>query len=297
MMRWGRKNQILVLCYHNVGLQDGIRYRETRALTMSPSQFEHHLKWLTQFVDFISPGDFFKLEGRLPDRPVLMTFDDGTQGVLSHALPLLKKYHIKSVLFVAMKHHQSPQPYWWDLADQAHAPSSGISFLTDLLQLRSLGCEGARAKLLEKVSPEDIPMHLWPMAEEQLQKWVKAGQFLGSHGTIHDPAPAWLSDQESDPEWVKSLAEDQFFPAIAFPYGVEPQDITLYSRLSRQGYRAAFGTRSDLALFPHASLPAFALPRLIVPSQWSIPRLFSKMIRLSGASDRRNSYELTVSSV
>jgi len=297
MLKWGKKNQILVLCYHNVGCQERIRYRESRALTLNPSQFERHLKWLTKAVDFISPGDFFNLEGRLPDRPVLMTFDDGTQGVLSHALSILKKYNVKSVLFVAMKHHINPQPYWWDLADQAYDPSSGLSFLSTLLQLRSLGCEEARTNLLERVSPEAIPSHLWPMTKEQLQEWVKAGQFLGSHGTIHDPAPTWESDQESDPEWVKSLAGDRFFPAIAFPYGVEPQDPALYSLLHRQGYRAAFGTRSDLAPFQNKSFPSFALPRLIVPSLWSIPRLLSKIIRLSGAGGRRNSYEHTVSSI
>lgn len=87
-----------VLMYHKVDLT----MRDY--LTVPVREFEMHLKFLkenkyepismTQLIDF--------LEGRcsLPDKPVLITFDDGYLNNLELAYPLLQKYQCKAVIFI-----------------------------------------------------------------------------------------------------------------------------------------------------------------------------------------------------
>ena len=44
--------------------------------------------------------DFLAGRGTLPDRPVLITFDDGYEDNYTNAYPILKKYNLKATIFI-----------------------------------------------------------------------------------------------------------------------------------------------------------------------------------------------------
>ena len=92
-----------ILCYHRIGPSSALRGlggKMTVTASNFAAQLEHlarndyHVIPLSQLLDF--------LEGRqaLPQRSVVITFDDGYESVHRHALPLLRKYNFPATLFV-----------------------------------------------------------------------------------------------------------------------------------------------------------------------------------------------------
>jgi len=87
-----------ILMYHQIDLA------RRDALTVTRDQFESHLAWLSaagyqaiscrQLIDHIDHGR------PLPERPVLITFDDGYTNNLTHACPLLEQYGFRATMFL-----------------------------------------------------------------------------------------------------------------------------------------------------------------------------------------------------
>jgi peptidoglycan/xylan/chitin deacetylase (PgdA/CDA1 family) len=85
-------------------------------LCVTPQHFAEHLDVLrryyrplrlTQYVDALD-------DGGLPDRSVVVTFDDGYADNLFEAKPLLEQFDVPATMFVATRYVGSPQEYWWD---------------------------------------------------------------------------------------------------------------------------------------------------------------------------------------
>jgi peptidoglycan/xylan/chitin deacetylase (PgdA/CDA1 family) len=89
------------LMYHHVGPSKPGTYPE---LTVSPQRFERQIHWLARrgFVG-IHPADWvewLRTGKGLPDKPVLVTFDDGYADLAEFALPVLRRYGFGAVVFV-----------------------------------------------------------------------------------------------------------------------------------------------------------------------------------------------------
>ncbi|WP_274556534.1 polysaccharide deacetylase family protein [Streptomyces spiramyceticus] len=91
-----------ILMYHAVG------HRPAKAayrLSVSPEAFAEQLELLDErgFTPLTTAqlGAAWRGGGVLPPRPVLITFDDGYEGVHRHALPALAKHGFASTLFVS----------------------------------------------------------------------------------------------------------------------------------------------------------------------------------------------------
>ncbi len=82
-----------VLLYHHVGPR---KSGTSPALTVLPEQFERQMRWLaSRGYVVIRPSQWIAWcrEGKaLPDKPVLVTFDDGYADIAEYALPVLRYY-------------------------------------------------------------------------------------------------------------------------------------------------------------------------------------------------------------
>jgi peptidoglycan/xylan/chitin deacetylase (PgdA/CDA1 family)/glycosyltransferase involved in cell wall biosynthesis len=90
-----------VLLYHHVGPpQPGT----LSSLTVSPQRFERHVRWLVRRgYQGICPADWLRWchEGKgLPDKPVLLTFDDGYADLVEYALPVLRRYGFGAAVYI-----------------------------------------------------------------------------------------------------------------------------------------------------------------------------------------------------
>jgi peptidoglycan/xylan/chitin deacetylase (PgdA/CDA1 family) len=97
------KNNLRVLAYHDV---------------KEKNHFEKHINYLLNsgytFIDVYALSDHLYHGADLPDKPILITFDDGDPTVLTNGLPILKKYGLPSVLFVITELINTNKAFWWD---------------------------------------------------------------------------------------------------------------------------------------------------------------------------------------
>ena len=95
----GKPINIPILCYHNLN-------PTTRgSMNMTPAKFESQIKWLKDngftIVPLKEAVDY--LQGKrasLPNKPVVITADDGWQSDYEYLLPIVKKYNIPVTLFI-----------------------------------------------------------------------------------------------------------------------------------------------------------------------------------------------------
>ncbi|MGV9243451.1 polysaccharide deacetylase family protein [Streptomyces sp. NPDC003710] len=91
-----------ILMYHSVATAPN---EATRALSVAPEAFAEQMAMLADLkFTPVSTADLARSwrEGApLPERPVLITFDDGYEGVHRHALPVLAGHGFPSTLFVS----------------------------------------------------------------------------------------------------------------------------------------------------------------------------------------------------
>ncbi|MGW7241948.1 polysaccharide deacetylase family protein [Streptomyces sp. NPDC054804] len=123
-----------ILMYHSVATAPN---EATRALSVAPEAFAEQMALIGDLgltpVDTAGLAAGWRAGGPLPDRPVLITFDDGYEGVHRHALPVLAKHGFASTLFVSTG---------WIRG--AYDTGGGLDAMLDWDQVRELadaGCE------------------------------------------------------------------------------------------------------------------------------------------------------------
>ncbi len=89
--------EIPVLMYHHIG-------EEINDVTVSPATFESHMQALLKAgyttVSMKEINDYVMGNGELPEKPLLITFDDGYESNYTIAYPILQKYGMKAAVFV-----------------------------------------------------------------------------------------------------------------------------------------------------------------------------------------------------
>ncbi|MGW2959550.1 polysaccharide deacetylase family protein [Streptomyces sp. NPDC001220] len=123
-----------ILMYHSVATAPN---EATRALSVAPEAFAEQMALIDDLgltpVDTAGLAAGWRAGDPLPDRPVLITFDDGYEGVHRHALPVLAKHGFASTLFVSTG---------WIRG--AYDTGGGLDAMLDWDQVRELadaGCE------------------------------------------------------------------------------------------------------------------------------------------------------------
>lgn len=93
-----RKADVPVLMFHNVGNVSFFDTKLTKRFKISPENLEKLLKFVSQKYQTVSMEelyDYLTNGVKLPENPIVLTFDDGWSGVFKFAFPLLKKYKLK----------------------------------------------------------------------------------------------------------------------------------------------------------------------------------------------------------
>ncbi|EUJ46958.1 polysaccharide deacetylase family protein [Listeria riparia] len=90
--------QIPVLMYHSIN--ENVKNN----LITPPQEFDAQMKWLAEngyHPLFLSELDTLLLTGKnMPEKPIVITFDDGYLDNYTNAYPILKKYRLKANIFV-----------------------------------------------------------------------------------------------------------------------------------------------------------------------------------------------------
>jgi peptidoglycan/xylan/chitin deacetylase (PgdA/CDA1 family) len=238
MHRPAPNGMLRVLMYHQVNR------RRLDAYTISPHRLQRHLDLLVARYEVVSPGLVLRsIEARapLPDRAVLLTFDDAYLDHYENAYPLLRDMGLQALLFV-------PTDHIGEGTNTDHGRAGTAS-------------QGRTLK--------------WAHLQEMQDVFT-----IGSHGMSHQMLTR-LPRSTAAREIVESkrLIEDRLGAAVSFfsyPYGTsEAYDQELEALVREAGYRASFVTVGGLnspeqlwsgsALRRHGaeSLSNFALARVL----------------------------------
>jgi len=116
LARWPA-GRLTVLTYHRI---DDVRPdgRDPSLISATPAEFEHHVSFLQEHCELVSISDVAKARAgitALPERAVLLTFDDGVDDFRSAALPILRRHGAAAVVFVPTGFVDDPAAwFWWD---------------------------------------------------------------------------------------------------------------------------------------------------------------------------------------
>ena len=120
--------RLRILCYHEIGFSDGTPYALDR------KTFVEQISYLrTHGFHFISAEDLLEaLNGqkKLPEKPVLLTFDDAYKSFYEFVFPLLKRLEIPAVLGVVVSWIENGPPpglpyplmNWEEIREVAQSP-------------------------------------------------------------------------------------------------------------------------------------------------------------------------------
>jgi peptidoglycan/xylan/chitin deacetylase (PgdA/CDA1 family) len=101
-------------------------------LSVTPESFESQLIYLAengyQVITLYELYSHLANHTPLPDKPVILTFDDGYRDAYEHAFPLLKKYKMTGTFFVVSDfiNNQYPAYLTWDMVQEMSAAGMQI---------------------------------------------------------------------------------------------------------------------------------------------------------------------------
>jgi peptidoglycan/xylan/chitin deacetylase (PgdA/CDA1 family) len=248
-----------------------------------PERFDRHLSFLARRMHPVSLEEVataLERGGSLPDRAVLVTFDDADRTVVRDAMPLLRSRGVPAVAFVVAGLLDGDRPVWTaevrELVGRGamaaglprHGPRDSVRFLKGLP-------EEERGRVLEELrgSVEDPRATAPQLRATDLSVLESAGIAVGNHTLGHPPLPTCEDDRVAaeivEAHGVLAEACDRPPVAFAFPEGIP--DPRADQVLRDLGYRVAFLFDHTLAPFPPRDPYRFS--RLRVDSDVSLDRL------------------------
>ncbi len=103
---YGQPNQkfLTILTYHHLQNAGSFDPQEKGGVIITPERFQEQLEAFTengyQTVSLQELEAYYQGEGDLPDKPLLITFDDGYESNYLLAYPILQKMDMQAVIFV-----------------------------------------------------------------------------------------------------------------------------------------------------------------------------------------------------
>ena len=86
-----------VVVYHHVA-ERADAFTDKLLVTTRPETFRAHMRFYRKHYDLIAPGDLET--GKLPKRPLLVTFDDAYRSVCEVASPILREFGAEALFFI-----------------------------------------------------------------------------------------------------------------------------------------------------------------------------------------------------
>jgi peptidoglycan/xylan/chitin deacetylase (PgdA/CDA1 family) len=205
------KKKIPILMYHSISNHANPKFKQ---FTVSPKLFAEHMAYLhqhrytsmtvTQFLAARSQNG-----AKLPERPVVLTFDDGFADFYTEALPMLRRYGFAATLYVAT------------------------------------GFMNGMSRWLQHEGEANRPMLTWDQLREISANGIECGGHSHSHPQLDtlSPAQAYREIAQS-----KRLLEDhlaQNISSFAYPFGYHTPSIR--RQVQEAGYTSACAVKHAMS--------------------------------------------------
>jgi peptidoglycan/xylan/chitin deacetylase (PgdA/CDA1 family) len=257
--RGRNRHRLTVVMFHRVLAPRDPRFAVSDPeYTLSDELFARSLEFFQRHYHPIALEDLAAAragERTLPDRPLLLTFDDGWSDNVEYALPHLRRAGLPSVLFVAGSAIGRREPFWqeqlvhawragrldaararalWREAGPGDAPGLGGRDALDGLRAVIARLEqvdrARRAALLAGLGDAltDDARHM--IVPEQLGTLAAGRVAIGAHGYSHEPLTRVDAAAELARVREALAAHVPVAPALSFPHGRFDADAVAHAR-------------------------------------------------------------------
>lgn len=279
------KSQVGILLYHRVCPSSD----SWSVKPLSPRSFERQMEYFCQNYEIISLDKLVQYlqQGRpLPEKAVVITFDDGYKDNYLYAYPILVKHGIPATIFITTGHIGSSKLFWFDEIkylvqltplNQLELDELGSyplqteidRFRNSLIisrRLRKLPEESKRgfiAKLINTCQvaiPDNLGEELF-LSWDEVREMSEYGISFGAHTVTH-PALTTLPLERARLEIVQSKKDieeklGKEVTAFAYPFG--PFNAEIAGLLKESGFTSAVTTKSELV---NRKANPYELPRI-----------------------------------
>jgi len=234
-----------VLTYHRVADPQQMPHQYPR-VTVRPEMFEQHMRHISSQYQVVSMAEVLEAVqsgAPLPERAVLITFDDAYRDFAENAMPVLRRYNLPVTLFVPTAFPDQPKlAFWWDKL------YAGIECASTLELIQT-------------------PVGLLPVesAEQRRETYSQLRTYVKS--TPHQAAIAWVNqfcEELEAPSITDSVLSWQELRELAregVTLGPHTRTHPMMDQISSAEARAeASGSRQDLREQVGEPLPIFAYP-------------------------------------
>ncbi len=298
---------VAILTYHRVDEPGARPHLHPGLISATPDAFEAQLREINRRATPVGLDDLLAAmrgDRPLPDRPVLVTFDDAYEDFAEHAWPRLRQLGVPATLFVPTAYPGEPgRRFWWDRLSQAlratDRPTLEADGVTD-----QLGDEASRLatfrrlRTLVKATPDEPAMAMvdaWcadlglPDAPSGVLDWATIrslaaeGVTIAPHTRTHPLLTRVASDAlATEIEGSRADLERELGrvpPVFAYPSGA--YDDTVVQAVDRLGFELAFTTVRGLVDLRRPD--PLRLRRMNVGSGTALAMLRLQLIRGVGA--------------
>ncbi|OIO07104.1 MAG: hypothetical protein AUJ52_10950 [Elusimicrobia bacterium CG1_02_63_36] len=289
---WRHRRHAAVLMYHGVSDRawEGVLNCERNHIRLDA--LSKQLRWLKENRRVLSLSRYAaSLRGGepVPERSVVLTFDDGYENNYSLAYPLLKELALPATFFVATNFIERRETLWVDRLEVAFHQTrrsslelSGVegrwswnkvpervaaylSVKSALKKIDGKSRDAAMAEALERLDAEGLeaPPLFSPMTPAQLRELADGDLVeIGAHSCRHDVL-TYLDDSLAEREIIESRAK------VALLCGKQPDLFSypngeggprLAAMVERAGYAAA--VEGSLRLNPPDGVSPYRIERL-----------------------------------
>ena len=130
-----------VLTYHRVLEPDAAEASNPSLVSATPAVFAEQMRHLARRYRVLPADEVasaYRAGRRLPERAVLITFDDAYRDVGEIAWPILRRFGLPATVFVPTAFPDEARPFWWDRLHHA---------------IRTTACSA-----LDGVPPDPLPL-------------------------------------------------------------------------------------------------------------------------------------------
>jgi peptidoglycan/xylan/chitin deacetylase (PgdA/CDA1 family) len=199
LVAWWNRKRVVILCYHGVTERRKRHPSDPAGLHIRADRFEVQLDYLRRHYHVISLAEFLQARGNndpLPDRSVVLTFDDGYRNFLTGALPRLIARDMPVSVFL----------------------------ITDRIRMEN----GLNMKAWSE--SDDETFLSWDEVKELQRHGVEFGSHTCSHSKLSELEPAEAERElRASHETIASYLSQTTMP-LAFPYGSYSESVIAMTR-------------------------------------------------------------------
>ncbi|MCZ2845027.1 MAG: polysaccharide deacetylase family protein [Candidatus Bathyarchaeota archaeon] len=190
---------------------------------LNREQFEKQINYLKQNYEIINPlmlEDYLNNKLPLPEKALMITFDDGDSSLYQNALPVLKRENIPAIIFVITNLIETNNPFWWDEIEYFLGVEEGYN---KVWEVKTWPNNKREEYIKELRSNSNKELFKYPqLSLSELKEMQDAGVLIANHSHTH-PMFDKCSDIELNKELEDSTAvlqsEGFNFNYFAYPNG------------------------------------------------------------------------------